>query len=160
MASHQFTLVILIQCLLLYSSASFSVERNVVKMAPAPRGSARTPFDKQNVAVLGAGGYLGGCAFGFLQRCGSLYGSGIGRVRNIGATACTLENLNKILSKQFLLAFAGEDLVRLTDMTDVNSITQRVDGYSAVIMGTDYYLEQRPVTGNTYEKLQPECKDL
>ena len=118
------------------------------------------PFNKQNVAILGAGGYIGGCAFGFLQRCGSLYGSGIGRVRNIGATACTLENLNKILSKQFMLAFAGEDLVRLTDMTDVPSITQRVEGYSAVIMGTDYYLEQRPVTGNTYEKLNPNAKDV
>lgn len=159
MALYQLHLVLLISCLLFYSAVSFSIERNVVKMNLAPpRGSAKVPFQKQNVAILGAGGYLGGCAFGFLQRCGSLYGSGIGRVRTVGATACTLENLNKILSKHFLLAFAGEDLVRLTDMTDVSSITQRLKGYSAVIMGTEYYLEQRPVTGNTYEKLNPNAK--
>jgi hypothetical protein len=67
--------------------------------------------------------------------------------------------LNKILSKQFLLAYAGEDMVRLTDMTNVKSISQRLNGYSAVIMGTDYHLEQRPVTGNTYETT-PNSKTL
>lgn len=148
--------VLLAVNLLIQISNSFPVERNVMKMSssliPIARGSARVPFDKQKVAVMGAGGYLGGCVFGFLQRCSSLYGSGIGSVRNIGATAFTSDCLNRILSKQFILAYAGEDMVRLTDMMNVKSITQRLDGYSAVIMGTEYYLERRPVTGNTYEK--------
>lgn len=146
----------LLLLLLLNTAHAFSVQRNDgIQMSSSlqqrQRGSAAKPFDKQGVAILGSGGYLGGTIFGFLQRCSSLYGSGIGRVRAIGATEFTLDCLNRLLGKHFVLAYAGEDLVRLTDMTDVASITQRVDGYSAVIMATDYYLEQRPVTGNTYE---------
>ena len=145
----------LVLCLLVGACQSLSVQRNAASKwtmsTPAPRGSARKPFDKQKVAILGAGGYLGGCIFGFLQRCSTLYGTGIGGVRNIGATAVCADNLNRILGKNFILAFAGEDVQRLTDMTDVRSITQRLKGYSAVVVGTDYYLEQRPVTGNTYE---------
>lgn len=37
-------------------------------------------------------------------------------------------------------------------MTFPKSIAQRIKGHSAIIMGTDYYLEKRPVTANTYEK--------
>jgi len=153
---HRVFLVLLILSLLFHPCDSFSIQRNAVKMTSAsplaaPRGSAKVPFDKKKVAVMGAGGYLGGCAFGFLQRCSSLYGSGIGGVRNIGATAYTSDSLNRILGKNFILAYAGEDMVRLTDMTDCKSITQRLQGYYAVIMSTNYYLERRPVTGNTYE---------
>mmetsp|Transcript_28132 Transcript_28132/g.68510 ORF Transcript_28132/g.68510 Transcript_28132/m.68510 type:complete len:102 (-) Transcript_28132:2389-2694(-) len=73
-------------------------------------GSAAKPYDKQKVCIFGAGGYLGGCIFGFLQRCGSLYGTGIDGFqgpRAITATAVGSLTLNSILSKNFVLAQAS-----------------------------------------------------
>ena len=119
------------------------------------RGSAATPLKKQKVAVMGAGGYLGACVFGFLQRASSLYGTGIGGAaspRNLCATFLGSQAMNKVLGKNFCLAYAGEQHVKLTDMTRVDAIAARLDGYSAVVMGTMYRLEQRPITSGTYEK--------
>jgi hypothetical protein len=120
-----------------------------------PRGSAAAPLKKQKIAVFGAGGYLGSCIFGFLQRASSLYGTGIGGAaspRNVCATFIGSQAMNKVLGKNFCLAYAGEQHVKLTDMTQVDAIAARLDGYSAVVMGTMYRLEQRPVTSGTYEK--------
>mmetsp|Transcript_1744 Transcript_1744/g.2423 ORF Transcript_1744/g.2423 Transcript_1744/m.2423 type:complete len:367 (-) Transcript_1744:115-1215(-) len=124
------------------------------RMVPRPRGAAATPAQKKKVAVFGSGGYMGATAFGFLQRASSLYGTGLGGVsspRSICATAAASAALNKVLSKNFVLSYAGEDMVRLTDMQDSNMIGQRLSGYKAVIMGTLYQLEELPVTGNSYE---------
>lgn len=109
----------------------------------------------KQVAVFGAGGYLGSTAFGFLQRASSLYGTGLGGVsspRCICATGIGSQSLNRVLSKNFVLGYAGEDMVRLTNMQSVESIANRLSGYHAVLVGTAYQLEVRPVTGNTYEQ--------
>jgi hypothetical protein len=127
-----------------------------------PRGAAKYPIRKQKVAVFGGGGYLGAITFGFLQRASSLYGTGLGgggaSPRMICATAASSNAMNRILSKHFVLAFAGENMMRLTDMKDVSMIQQRLQGYSALVIGTEYYLETRPVTANTYETTNPNSK--
>ena len=65
-------------------------------VALTPRGTAAQPARKARVAVLGAGGYSGAVTFGFLQRCGALYQTGIAssHVRAMGATADTSVRLN------------------------------------------------------------------
>ena len=118
-------------------------------------GCASRPFEKKKIAVFGAGGYLGATVFGFLQRAGSLYGTGISgqsSPRAIAATSTSLEALNKVLGSAFKLAYAGEDMVRLVDTSDVDHIIERVQSYDAAVLGTVYQLEKRAVTLNTYEK--------
>lgn len=122
---------------------------------PKPKGSAAKPFEKQKVAVFGGGGYMGGLIFGFLQRASSLYGTGLQNVRAprvIAATGFGSIQLNGILSKHFILAQADESFIKLTDMTSQITIQERVEGMDAVILGTRYTLEQRPVASGTYEK--------
>jgi hypothetical protein len=124
--------------------------------AATPKGCAAKPLDKKKVAVFGAGGYLGGCIYGFLQRAGSLYGTGIsgkgGSPRAIVATSVGSVNLNGILSKNFILAQADESFVKLTNMASVEYVQTRLSGFDAAILGTRCTLEQRPVTAGTYEK--------
>jgi hypothetical protein len=118
------------------------------------KGSAAKPFDKKNVAVFGGGGYLGGIIFGFLQRAGSLYGTGlasIGSPRCVVATGMSSMALNGILGKHFILAQADESFVKLTDTREQSTMEPKLKGMDAVILGTRYFLEQRPVTGNTYD---------
>ena len=133
-----------------------SQKRSSVHMSMAkPKGSAAIPFEKNKVAVFGSGGYLGATVYGFLQRASSLYGTGLGgsaSPRSICATAAGSEGLNRILGRAFKLAFAGEDMIRLTDMQSVDSIKERIKGIDAVVLGTVYQLEKRPVTANTYGK--------
>lgn len=117
-----------------------------------PKGSAATPAQKTKIAVLGAGGYLGALTFGYLQRASSLYGTGIGNCRCIGATADTAIRLNRILSKHFCLAVADESFIKLTDLSSVEAIQQRLQGWDAVIFGSDMFLQTRSVTANTYER--------
>ena len=122
---------------------------------PKPQGCAATPLNKRKIAVFGAGGYLGGLTFGFLQRASSLYGTGMGGVsspRNVCATAINSMALNKILSKNFVLAYAGEDQMKLTNMIDVDMIASRLQGFGAAVIGTAYHLERRPVTSCTYDQ--------
>jgi hypothetical protein len=117
------------------------------------KGSAAKPFEKKKVAVFGAGGYLGGCVYGFLQRAGSLYGTGIGGIgapRAIVASASGSTSLNGILSKCFVLAQADETYVRPTDMTSIDSIQSKINGFDAAILATRYSYEIKPVTGGTY----------
>jgi hypothetical protein len=119
-------------------------------------GSAAKPYQKQKVCVFGPGGYLGGCIFGFLQRCGSLYGTGIsgvqGSPRGITATAFGSVYLNSVLSKNFILAQADESFIKLTDMSSVDAIKERVLGFDAAILATRCTVEKRPVTLGSYEK--------
>ncbi|KAL7535152.1 hypothetical protein ACHAXR_006306 [Thalassiosira sp. AJA248-18] len=120
-----------------------------------PKGCAAKPFEKKKVVVFGAGGYLGGIIFGFLQRASNLYGTGISAgssPRAICATNGGAEGLNKVLTPGFKLAYAGEDLIRLVDTSDVDYMKERLKNFDAAILGTTYQLERRPVTGNTYEK--------
>jgi hypothetical protein len=117
-----------------------------------PKGSAATPSAKRKIAVLGSGGYLGAVTFGFLQRASSLYGTGIGNCRCIGATADTAVRLNRVLSKNFCLAQADESFIKLTDLTSVAAIANRLEGWDAIIFGSDLFLQPRSVTAGTYER--------
>lgn len=117
-----------------------------------PKGSAATPAAKKKVAVLGGGGYLGAITFGFLQRAASLYGTGVGNCRCIGATSDTAVRMNRILSKNFCLAQADESFIKLTDLSSVESIQNRLEGWDAIIFGSDLFLQTRSVTANTYER--------
>lgn len=126
-----------------------------------PKGCASKPFEKKKIALFGAGGYLGAVTFGFLQRASSLYGTGIAggsSPRAIGAAGSVAEQLNRVLGPAFKLAYAGEDLVRLVDISDVDYIQERLRGFDAAILGTTYQLEPRSVTPNTYEKMNPNAK--
>lgn len=118
----------------------------------SPKGSAATPYQKKKVVVVGSGGYLGAMTFGYLQRAASLYGTGIGSIRCIGATADTSVRLNRVLSKHFTLAQADESYIKLTDLSSVDAITNRLNGWDAIIFGTDLFVQPRSVTANTYEK--------
>lgn len=145
---------LIIVSLLFVSSSRFCSAYSVLNQ-PVVKGSAAKPYDKKKVAVFGAGGYLGACIYGFLQRAGSLYGTGIagiGAPRSIAATAMGSSNLNGVLGKNFILAQADESFVKLTDMTSTESIRSRIKGFDAVILATSYSLETRPVTGGSYEK--------
>lgn len=120
------------------------------------KGTAAKPYDKKRVVVVGAGGYLGGCIYGFLQRASSLYGTGIqstqGSPRAITATAIGSVALNKVLGMNFILAQADESFVKLTDMSSLDAIEERVKGFDAAILATRCTLEKRPVTLGSYEK--------
>lgn len=95
---------------------------------------------------------MGAHTFGFLQRAGSLYGTGISRnCRVIGACAQTAGALNTLLSKSFILAQADETFIKLTDMGSVEGIRKNIEGYDAVILGNNLVAEERPVTAGTYE---------
>eukprot|EP00536_Pseudo-nitzschia_multiseries_P016722 jgi/Psemu1/47474/gm1.47474_g len=121
----------------------------------ANKGSAAKPLDKKKVAVFGTGGYLGACTYGFLQRAGSLYGTGIagiGAPRAIVATSVGSLNLNSVLSKNFVLAQADESYVRCTDMTSADSIRSKLNGFDAAIVATRYSFKTLPVTMGTYGK--------
>lgn len=101
--------------------------------------------------MLGAGGKLGSLTFGFLQRSSSLFETGVGKVRALGATANTASRLNSFLARHFCLAFADESVIKLTNLEDIEAISSRLDGWDALIWGTDVDLAMKPVTGNTFE---------
>ena len=113
----------------------------------------------KQVAVFGSGGYLGAVLFGFLQRASSIYGTGLAAPRAMGASSITLSELNRVLGREFKLAFAGEDSCRLNDMADVEHIAARLKNMNAAVLGTMYQLETRAVTFGTYEK-SPNDKTL
>lgn len=122
---------------------------------PVNQGSAAKPYEKKKIAVFGTGGYLGACTYGFLQRAGSLYGTGIagiGAPRAIVATAAGSANLNSVLSKNFVLAQADESFVRPTDMTSAESIQSKINGFDAAIVATRYCFKTVPVTAGTFGK--------
>jgi hypothetical protein len=105
------------------------------------------------VAVIGGGGYIGALTFGFLQRAGSLYGTGLSpNCRCIGATSATALQLNTILGKNFCLAQADESFIKLTNLESVEAIQKRLEGYDAVILGNEMVVDTRPVTAGTFEK--------
>ena len=96
---------------------------------------------------------MGAITFGFLQRAGSLYGTGIDRnCRVIGATSMTASALNSVLGKHFVLAQADDTFIKLTDMQSTAAIQKSLEGYDAVILGSSMVVEPRPVTSGTFEK--------
>ena len=99
------------------------------------RGSAAKPFEKKKIAIAGVGGYAGAVTFGFLQRAASLYGTGIGAVRAVGATADTASRLNSNLSKHFCLAFADESVIKLCNlMESPESVAAKLQGFDALVL--------------------------
>ncbi len=102
---------------------------------------------------------MGAVLFGFLQRASSIYGTGFAAPRAMGASSITLSELNRVLGREFKLAFAGEDSCRLNDMADVEHIAARLKNMNAAVLGTMYQLETRAVTFGTYEK-SPNDKTL
>eukprot|EP00977_Amphora_coffeiformis_P002035 scaffold381_cov178-Amphora_coffeaeformis.AAC.24 len=117
------------------------------------KGTAAKPLDRKKIAVAGIGGYAGAQTFGFLQRAASLYGTGIGSVRGLGATADSSSRLNRVLSKHFVLAFADENYIKLTNlMESPEAIAKNLQGWDALILGTDVGLSERTVTAGTFEK--------
>lgn len=99
---------------------------------------------------------MGGCIYGFLQRAGSLYGTGIAGVgggpRAVVATSSGSVSLNSVLSNHFILAQADESFVKLTDMTSLEAVQSRLKDFDAAIVPTRFSLEPRPVTLGSYEK--------
>jgi len=96
---------------------------------------------------------MGAITFGFLQRAGSLYGTGMDRnCRALGATAGTAMALNTVLGKNFVLAQADESFIKLTNLLCVEGIEQRLQGLDGVILGNSMVAEPRPVTAGTFEK--------
>jgi hypothetical protein len=124
----------------------------MMNMAAAPQGSAAVPSSKKKIVVVGGGGYMGAMTFGYLQRAYSLYGTGIGNVRCIGATSDTAVRLNRVLSKHFSLAQADESCIKLTDLASVDAISNRLNGWDAIIFGANLFVQPRTVTANTYER--------
>lgn len=94
----------------------------------------------------------GGLVFGYLQRAGSLFGTGLAAPRCWGATADTAVRLNQLLAKQFCLAFADESYVKLTDLSEVDAIRARLDECDALILGTTMSVRRRAVVGGTYDR--------
>lgn len=119
---------------------------------PKPKGCAAKPFDKKKICVLGAGGSMGSLTFGFLQRASSLYGTGMGGFRTICSCADTAKRLNSFLSKHFCLAYANESCMKITNMESVEALESRLEGWDALIMGSDMAVSRRAVTLGTYEK--------
>jgi len=72
--------------------------------------------------------------------------------RAIVATAVGSANLNSVLSKNFILAQADESYVRPTDMTSVESIKAKLNGFDAAILATRYCFKTLPVTMGTFGK--------
>jgi len=145
----------LFAALLLLTVEQQAFSMTTSKTSSSNKGSAAKPYEKKKVVVFGAGGYLGGCIYGFLQRAGSLYGTGIagiGAPRAIVATSTGYTSLNSVLSGNFVLAQAGESYVKLTDMTSIDSIQSKINGFDAAILGTRYGLETKPVTMGTFGK--------
>ena len=139
-------------------STSTKVEQQVTTSSSSrPKGSAAVPYQKQKIITMGNGGYLGGILFGYLQRASAIYTTGIGgpssssSIRSIGATADTSIRLNRILNKHFVLSNADESCIKLTNLTCVDAIHQRMMGYDAMVLGTSLYLEQKKLAANTYE---------
>jgi len=121
-----------------------------------PAGSAARPLDRRRVAIFGAGGYLGATIFGFLQRASSIYGTGISNrysPRAILGSSVASAALNRVLTSSFKLAYAGRNQMALADMMDEESISPRLVGFDALILGTRYATERWPVTGGRWGKL-------
>lgn len=134
------------------SSTSRSSTSIYMSMNYKSKGCAAIPYNKKKVAVFGTGGYMGATIFGFIQRASAIYGTGLGSPRAIVATPIGSESLNRVLGRTFKLAFAGEDMVRLTDMTDTDAIAASLKGMDAAVLGTVYQLERKSVALNSYEK--------
>lgn len=101
------------------------------------------------VAVLGGGGYSGAVAFGFLQRATKQFGKGIDSVASIGATAESVNLLNRYLAKTFYTS-ADQTEIKLANLFDVEHIAEHLYGWDALVMGTDIGVAVRPVSPGTY----------
>lgn len=122
----------------------------------SPQGTALRPSSKARVAVLGAGGCLGGTIYGMLQRSSSLFPYGISQTRGSPRAVCATSKgtakLASTLATSFVLAFAGEDKLRLTDMGDPASLAARFEGFDVLVMGARYKRERCKVDAGTYGK--------
>ena len=95
---------------------------------------AATPIKKQRVAVCGAGGKAGSMVFGALQRAAQTWDAGLAPPRALVGAARGSRALNSCLGSSFVLAFAGEDLVKLTDFRDEAKIGAALAGCGTVVV--------------------------
>jgi len=99
-----------------------------------PESFAATPIKKRRVAVCGAGGKAGAFVFGHLQRAAVTFEAGLGAPRALVGAARGSRALNAVLGSHFILAFAGEDLVKRTDFADTAVIAQRLGVCDVVVV--------------------------
>ena len=116
-------------------------------MSTKKLGSAKVWSDRETVLISGAGGRLGGCIFGMLQRCApnNIF-SGLGEPRGmVGAPKCAV-SLNGVLNSCFVGAFAHESMMRMSewgDDTDASLLgafakTYAAPGPSVLVAATRY----------------------
>ncbi|GMH53702.1 hypothetical protein TrRE_jg10590 [Triparma retinervis] len=122
----------------------------------APLGTMRVKYKRDAVAILPCSGDLSSVLYGVTQRAASLYGSGIegnkGSPRGVTSNSRGSISLNKVLSSKFTLANAGEDKVRLADLSSGASVGRVLKGFDVVFCGLGMNQRRGKVTGNTYEK--------
>jgi len=119
-----------------------------------PLGSALKYMAKKSVAVLGAGGDLGSTIFGSLQRSAARYSRTVSLLprvpRAITATSIGPAKLLSSLSR-FVLAYASENNIALTDFSSVETLNERLENYDHTILSTTYSLKLARVNPGTYE---------
>ena len=94
---------------------------------------AATPITKRRVAVVGAGGKAGSMVFGAVQRAAQTFDAGLAAPRALCGAARGSRALNSVLGSSFVLAFAGEDLVKLTDFRDDAKLEKSLEGCATVV---------------------------
>ena len=94
---------------------------------------AATPITKRRVAVCGAGGKAGSMVFGAVQRAAQTFDAGLAAPRALCGAARGSRALNSVLGSSFVLAFAGEDLVKLTDFRDDAKLEKNLEGCATVV---------------------------
>jgi hypothetical protein len=121
-----------------------------------PLGTMSVKYKRNTVAILPCCGDLSSVLYGVTQRAAAIYDSGIegnkkGSPRGVAATSRGSLILNKALSSKFNLAYAGEDKVRLADLSCEASVGRVLKGYDVVFCGLGMNQRRGKVTGNTYE---------
>jgi hypothetical protein len=118
----------------------------------------RVKYKRDAVAILPCSGDLSSVLYGVTQRAASLYGSGIegnkGSPRGVTSNSRGSISLNKVLSSKFTLANAGEDKVRLADLSSGASVGRVLKGFDVVFCGLGMNQRRGKVTGNTFEKVR------
>jgi len=84
-----------------------------------PNSYAATPIEKRLVAVCGAGGACGSLVYGAVQRAAQCFDAGLKAPRALVGAARGSRKLNGVLATNYVLAFAGEDLVKRCDFREV-----------------------------------------
>ncbi|KAJ1461661.1 hypothetical protein M885DRAFT_506721 [Pelagophyceae sp. CCMP2097] len=114
--------------------AQASAFQRVVARREAGSLAAALPLRKQRVAVVGAGGGGGALCFGLLQRAAQTATSGLAQPKALVGTPKGSKALNKVLGSKFVLAYAGEDAVKLTDFDDGEAVSRQLENCDAAVL--------------------------